>query len=102
MGRKAKIGLTRDYFDEKGKLWIPGPGLKLLDDMPDVEYQMIPEFRREITPDQIEGFDMVVTFRPLWTKQSIAGNDQLISIHRGGVGYERLDVPALTDEGIML
>ena len=102
MSSKARIGLTRDYFDEKGKLWIPGPGLKLLDDMPDVEYQMIPEFRREITPDQIEGFDMVVTFRPLWTKQGIAGNDQLISIHRGGVGYERLDVPALTDEGIML
>jgi len=102
LGRKARIGLTRDYFDEKGKLWIPGPGLKLLDDMTDVEYQMIPEFRREITPDQIENFDMVVSFRPLWTKQSIAGNDQLISIHRGGVGYERLDVPALTDEGIML
>ena len=45
---------------------------------------------------------MVASFRQLWTKQSLAGNDQLISIHRGGVGYERLDVPALTDAGIML
>lgn len=102
MGRKARIGFTRDFFDEKGKLWITGPGLKLLNDMPGVEYEMIPEFRREITPDQIAGFDMVATFRPLWTKQSIAGNDRLISVHRGGVGYERLDVPALTDAGIML
>ncbi len=102
MGRKARLGFTRDFFDEKGKLWIPGPGLKLLEAIPDVEYGMIPEFKREITPDQIEGFDMVATFRPLWTKQSIAGNDRLISIHRGGVGYERLDVPAVTDAGIML
>ncbi len=102
MGRKARIGLTRDFFNEEGKLWIPGPGLKLLDDMPGVEYEMIPAFKKEITPDQIKGFDMVATFRPLWTKQSLAGNDQLISIHRGGVGYERLDVPAVTDAGIML
>ncbi len=102
MTRKARIGLSRDYFDEKGKFWVPGPGLKLLDDMPGVEYAMIPEFKKEITPDQIAGFDMVVSFRPLWTRQSLAGNDQLISIHRGGVGYERLDVPAVTDAGIML
>lgn len=99
---KARIGLMRDYFDEKGKFWMPGPGLKLLDDMPNVEYQMFPEFKRETTPDQIAGFDMVVSFRQLWTKQSLVGNDQLVSIHRGGVGYERLDVPALTDAGIML
>ena len=102
MGRKARIGLTRDFFDEEGKLWMPGPGLKLLDDMSDVEYEMISEFKKEITPDQIESFDMVATFRPLWTKQSLAGNERLISIHRGGVGYERLDVPAVTEAGIML
>jgi phosphoglycerate dehydrogenase-like enzyme len=81
---------------------MPGPGLKLLDDMPDVEYQMFSEFKREVTPDQIADFDMVVSFRPLWTKQSLVGNERLVSIHRGGVGYERLDVPALTESGIML
>jgi phosphoglycerate dehydrogenase-like enzyme len=100
--RKARIGITKDFFDEKGKLWIPGPGLKLFDNIPNIEYEMIPEFKKEITPDQIEGFDMVATFRPLWTKQSLAGNSQIISAHRGGVGYERLDVPAVTEAGIML
>ncbi len=102
MGRKARIGITRDFFDEEGALWIPGPGLKLFDDIPNIEYAMIPEFKKEITPDQIEDFDMVATFRPLWTKQSLAGNSRLISAHRGGVGYERLDVPAVTDAGVML
>ena len=102
MARKARVGITRDFFNEEGKLWIPGPGLKLFDDIPNIEYTMIPKFKKEITPDQIEDFDMVATFRPLWTKQSLAGNSQLISAHRGGVGYERLDVPAVTDAGIML
>ena len=102
MARKARVGITRDFFNEEGKLWIPGPGLKLFDDIPNIEYAMIPEFKKEITPDQIEGFDMVATFRPLWTKQSLAGNSQLISAHRGGVGYERLNVPVVTDAGIML
>jgi len=102
MGRKARVGLTRDFFDEKGKFIIPGSSLKLLDEVPNVAYEMFPEFLREVTPEQIKGFDIVATFRPLWMKQSIAGNDQLLSIHRGGVGYERLDVPALTDAGIML
>jgi len=102
MGRKARVGLTRDFFDEYGKFMMPGPGLKLLDEMPDVEYEMFPEFLREVTPEQIKDFDMVVSFRPLWMEQSIVGNNQLLSIHRGGVGYERLDVPALTNAGIML
>jgi phosphoglycerate dehydrogenase-like enzyme len=102
LARKARIGLTRDFFDESGKFVMPGAGLKLFDDMPGAEYQMFPEFKREVTPDQIAGFDMVASFRPLWKKESLAGNNQLISIHRGGVGYERLDVPALTEAGIML
>ena len=102
MGRKARVGLTRDFFDEDSKFIMPGPGLNLLDNMPNVEYEMFPEFLREVTPGQIEGFDMVCSFRPLWTKQSIAENDQLLSVHRGGVGYERLDVPALTNAGVML
>jgi phosphoglycerate dehydrogenase-like enzyme len=102
MGRNAGVGLTRDFFDEKGNFMAPGPGLTLLDDMSSVEYQMMPEFLKVVTPGQIKDFDMVVSFRPLWRQESTAGNDRLISIHRGGVGYERLDVPALTEAGIML
>ena len=102
MGRNARVGLTRDFFDEKGVFMTPDPGLSLLDKMPSVEYRMIPEFLKIVTPEQVQGMDMVVSFRPLWQPESTAGNDQLISIHRGGVGYERLDVPALTRDGIML
>ena len=102
MSEKMRVGITRDFFDENGVFMIPDPGLKLLDKMPSIEYSIIPDFLKEITPDQIREFHMVITFRPLWTANSIAGNERLISIHRFGVGYERLDVGALTQAGIML
>ena len=102
MVRKIKIGITRDSFDKDGKFIIPGPGLKLLDEMPHVEYEMFPEFLPEITPEQIQGFDMVISLLPKWTQQTLAGNKQLLSIHRTGVGYDMIDVPALTEAGVML
>jgi len=60
MGRKAKIGITRDSFGKDGKFIIPGPGLKSLDEMPNVEYEIFSEFLPEVTPEQIRGFDMVI------------------------------------------
>jgi len=102
MGRKVRIGLSRDFFDKEGKFIIPGPGLKLLDEMPAVEYEIFKEHLPEVTPEQIQGFDMVFTLAPKWTQDTIAGNKQLISIHRGGVGFNMVDVPALSDANIIV
>ena len=102
MGRKARIGLTADFFDEVGKPLDRDSGLKPLDETPGVEYEVFPEFLPEVTPEQIRGFDMVVTYIPGWTPRTLAGNDQLLAIHRGGVGYDMVDVPALTSAGVML
>ena len=102
MTEKIQIGITRDFFDEKGVFIIPEPGLKKLDGISGVSYTVIPEFLKEITPAQIKEFDIVISFRPLWPARSIEANERLISIHRFGVGYERLDVKALTKAGIML
>ena len=103
MGRKARIGITRDFFDKDGKLVMPGPILKLLDEMPNVEYETFPELLPEVTPEQILGYDMVISrTRPRWTQRTFVGNNQLLCIHRSGVGYDMVDVPALTNAGVML
>jgi phosphoglycerate dehydrogenase-like enzyme len=103
MGRKVRIAFTRDFFDKDGNFILPGPGLKFLDEMPNVEHEVFPESLPEITPEQIQGFDMVISRTlPRWTPRSFIGNDQLLSVHRNGVGYDRIDVPALTDAGVML
>lgn len=81
---------------------IPGPGLKLLDEMPGVEYEMFAEHLPEVSPEQIQRFDMVISLRPRWTQQSLFANDHFLSVHRTGVGYDMIDVPALTDANVML
>ena len=103
MGRKARIGFTSDFLDKEGKFVLPGPGVKLLEEMSDVEREVFSEFLPEVTPEQIKGFDMVIsrTF-PRWTERSFIENDRLLSIHRNGVGYDRIDIPALTNAGVML
>ena len=102
MGRKVRIGITRDLFDREGKFYTPGPGLRLLEEMPNLEWAMFPEFLPEITPEQIQGFDMVISLKPRWTKQSLAGNNQLLSVHRSGVGFDEVNVPDLTGAGVVL
>ncbi|MEE9400057.1 MAG: NAD(P)-dependent oxidoreductase [Dehalococcoidales bacterium] len=102
MGRKARVGITRDMFDRNWKPLTPGPGLKLLDEMPEVEYQRFSELLPEVTPAQVHGFDMVITLKPKWTQNTFAGDDQFLCVHRNGVGYDMVDVPALTKAGVML
>ncbi len=102
MGRKTKVAVTRDLFDKEGNSVSPGPGPKVLDEMPGVEWAMIPEYLTEVSAEQARGFDMVITFAPGWTSRSFAGNDRLLSLHRGGVGYDMVDVPACTEAGVAL
>ena len=102
MINKARIGITKDLFDKDGKFIIPGPGLKLFDDIPEVEYEIFPESLPEIIPEQIKDFDMVIGALPYWTERSLVGNERLLAVLFTGVGYDRIDVPALNKTGVML
>ena len=44
MNRKVTFGITRDMFDADGKLDIPGRGLELLNEMPEIEYRRFNQF----------------------------------------------------------
>jgi D-3-phosphoglycerate dehydrogenase len=94
MGRKIRLGITNDD--------IPKPGLKRLDEMPNIEYQVFSEFLPEVTPEQIRGFDMVITAGARWTQQTVAGNKDLICVLYLGMGYDHIDVQALNKAEVML
>ncbi len=102
MSRKTRIGLTRDVIDANGNFITPGPGLALLDEMPGVEYEIFREHLGEVAPAQIANYDMVFSLNPRWTAATLKGNDRLLSVHRFGVGYDVIDVPALTNAGVAL
>jgi len=102
MSRKTRIGITRDAVDSRGNFIAPGPGLQLLDEMPDVEYEVFSEHLGEVAPQQIHTYDMVFSLTPRWTADTLKGNDRLLSVHRFGVGYDMIDIPTLTEAGVAL
>tara|TARA_Y100000031_G_scaffold152288_1_gene195154 strand:+ start:307 stop:1356 length:1050 start_codon:yes stop_codon:yes gene_type:complete len=99
----TRIGFTRDFLDKDGNFALSAPGLKLVKEIPGTEQELFPKFLPELPSEQIKSFDIIIT-RSLtkWTAGSFLGNDRLLSLHRNGVGYDRVDVPALTDAGVML
>ncbi len=103
MGRKVRIAYTADYLDKTGKFVLPGSGWDSIQEMTGVDLNVFPEFLADVTPEQIDGCDLVIT-RTLarWSEKSFAGNNQLLSLFRNGVGYDRIDVAALNEAGVML
>lgn len=81
---------------------MPGSGLTALDEMPNVKYELFSKYLREVTPEQIDGIDIVINLMPKWTKATLAGNEQILAVLRRGVGYDNIDVPALTHSGVLL
>ena len=102
MTRKVRIGITRDMFDKEGVFFTPGPGLKLLDEMPNVEWKMFPSFQPVITAEQVKDFDIVISLRPKWTKQGLMDSDHFVAVLRSGVGFDDVNVQEMTDLGIIV
>ena len=102
MTRKVRIGITRDLFDKDGVFFTPGPGLELLNEMPNVEWKMFPALQPIITTEQVNDFDIVISLRPKWTKQGLAESDHFVAVLRSGVGYDDVNVPEMTELGIMV
>ncbi len=99
---KFRIVLTRDFLSEKGELVFKDMGLSLLDEEPDIEYEFMEESLPEVTPDQLRGYDGVISLKPKYTPASFKGVERLTAIGRFGVGYEMVDLDAATEADVML
>jgi phosphoglycerate dehydrogenase-like enzyme len=102
MSRKVRIGITRDLFDKDGVFFTPGPGLKLLDEMPNVEWKMFPALQPVITAEQVKDFDIVISLRPKWTLQGLENSGHFVAVLRSGVGYDDVNVEEMTGLGILV
>ena len=115
---RINIGITSEYMDKYDRFMVKGPGLKLLDDIPGVSYKIMepevfPEGLTEeelvnrqmnykVTKEAISGFDIIITMWSLWDKTALEGNDQLLSIHRHGAGYEQVNIPDMTESNVLV
>ena len=98
-----KLGITRDVLDEKGKPSFGKRALEVLKGNPALEWEYLAESVREITSAIAARYDGLYVTSARVTRASIAGaNCRLKIVARHGVGYDSVDVEALTGKGIVL
>ena len=103
MGRKAIIGITKDLFDDQGKLIFPGFDDRYKQKIAGCDWRALPEFTEEVTPNQIIGFDFVISSSlPKWAPATFVDSHHLLSLHRTGIGYNNVDVVSATRDGVLL
>ncbi|TWF79972.1 D-3-phosphoglycerate dehydrogenase [Pseudonocardia hierapolitana] len=102
MASTFQVGLTGDFLTPDGRIGWGDIGLSLLTDAPGVEYRFLEVTAGEIPPEQLAGLDALVGLLPRVTARSLENADRLRVVARFGVGYDNVDVAALTARGTLL
>src|SRR5260370_37246211 len=61
---RFRVGLSRDLLDEQRQLIFPDIGLGLLHSQPGLEYEFLSDYRPEYDPEQISGYDVLISLKP--------------------------------------
>lgn len=98
-----KVGVTRDLLTLSGEPCFDPCAFDVLKRNAAVSWEWIPETISEITPEIAARYDALHVNVPRVTAASVARDDCRVRIvARNGVGYDNVDVPALTRKGILL
>ena len=98
-----KIASTRDLMTAKGDACFPSRAFDVLKAEPKIEWAWLPEDVAEITPDIMAQYDGLHVNLPSVTAASVARDDcRCRIIARNGVGYDTVDLDAMTARGIVV
>jgi len=97
---KFKVGVTSDILDSRGE---PAFGREPLKALEHLQWEWLPKGLREITADHAAAFDAIYVNSPRVPAGAVARPDlRLRLISRHGVGYDSVDVPAMTRAGVLV
>lgn len=97
-----RCALTADFLNPQGQLVYRDIGLGVLKQA-GISHSFFGEHKPEVMPDQLRGFDAVISLTPKYTAASLTkAADRLLAIVRFGVGFDMVDVSACTEAGIAL
>jgi D-3-phosphoglycerate dehydrogenase len=101
---RFKVGLTRDLLTASGQPSFGSGPLEILNSAKDMlDWEYIPESVSEVTPDLCARYDAIYVNAPKVTAASVGRSDCRVRIvARHGVGYDSVDVNALTRAGIIV
>jgi D-3-phosphoglycerate dehydrogenase len=103
MAGRFKVGITRDILDARGEPAFGRKPLALLDNATVVDWEYLPEVVPHLTPDHAARYDAVYVNTARVPAAAVARGDcRLRVVARHGVGYDSVDVPAMTAAGIVV
>lgn len=103
MTKKFRVGITRDILDSRGEPAFGRKALEILDHAPDIEWEYLPEVVRELTPEHGVRYDaLYVNMARTPAAVASRGDLRLRVVARHGVGYDSVDVPAMTEAGVLV
>jgi D-3-phosphoglycerate dehydrogenase len=98
-----RVGITRDILDSRGEPAFGPKALEVLAGAPGIEWEYLPSVVRELTPDHAARYDAVYVNMARTPGAAVARADcRLRVVARHGVGYDSVDVPAMTRAGIVV
>lgn len=96
-----RVGITRDFIKPDGSSdldTIAGP----LFDEAGLTWEYIADNTAELSASQVRDYDALLVLGSAITATTLTRNDRLAIVARFGVGYDRVDVGACTDNGVLL
>ena len=99
---KFRVGITKDNIKPDGKPIFDESAFNILRDA-GIDYEFLPENEAELTPETASKYDALAVMLANVTRKTVSGpNRKLKLIARFGVGYDTVDVPACTENGVIL
>ena len=103
MSAKFRVGLTRDILDARGQPAFGKAALGILDAAADLEWEYLPKVMPEIDADIASRYDAIYVNAARVPGAAVARPDcRLRVVARHGVGYDSVDVAAMTRAGILV
>lgn len=103
MTARFRVGITRDILDSRGEPAFGRAALAILDGAPDLAWEYLPEVVREVTADHAARYDALYVNMARVPAAVVARPDcRLRVVARHGVGYDSVDVAAMTRAGIVV
>ena len=103
MTKTLKVGLTRDILDSRGEPAFGAAALEILDRAPGIAWEYLDSVVPEITADHAARYDALYVNLPRGPAAAVARPDcRLAVVARHGVGYDSVDIPAMTEAGVIV
>jgi phosphoglycerate dehydrogenase-like enzyme len=103
MASSFRVGLTRDILNSRGEPAFGPAALAVLDSDQTLEWEYLPDVVPEITADHAARYDALYVNIPRVPASAVARADcRLRVVARHGVGYDSVDVAAMTRAGVVV